>query len=279
LFELKRRTHPDRDYEKIIVSPPFRVIGPRLHSHIGRHHGHGPAAQTRRYSQECCRCRQTPFPFCTYITHGGGAVPAPGIATHFFDSFYALHVTEDPTNTSISRVIFGVNLVPASVPLKRAIYACDISGGVAGPLTLIATNVPGITPINPYSGGTDELATFGTAAGTSGHLFSVSRSGEVFFKATLGANLAAPATTPVQQQVLVVASPPTYGLQVWAQSGITSFTSMGGGTFTFSNFTLTQPDQGTYSRGQGIASLPGTLGTNIAFRGHVGANQAIIIAN
>lgn len=224
-------------------------------------------------------CRQTPFAFCTYIAHGGGAVPAPGIAAHFFNSFYALHVTDDPTNTSISRVIFGVNLVPASTPQRRAIYSCDISGGVAGPLTLIATNVPGITPLQPYSGGTDQLATFGTPAGTSGHLFSVSRHGEVLFKATVGANITPPGTTPATRQVLVVASPPTYGLQVWAQSGITNFTSMGGTPAIFSNFSLTQPDQGTYSRGQGIATLPGTLGTTITFRGHSGANHAIIIAN
>ncbi|MCU0777621.1 MAG: hypothetical protein MUF86_08140 [Akkermansiaceae bacterium] len=225
-------------------------------------------------------CRQTPFPpTCTYITHGGGAVPAPGIAAHFFNSFYALHVTEDPTNPSISRVIFGVNLVPASTPPRRAIYSCDISGGLAGPLTLIATNVPGVTPLQPYTGGTDELATFGTAAGTSGHLFSVSRYGEVLFKATVGANITPPGTTPGQRQVLVVAAPPTYGLEVWAQSGITSFTSIGGTTATFTNFTLTQPDQGTYSRGQGIASLPAPLGTSIIFRGHSGANHAIILAN
>jgi hypothetical protein len=230
-------------------------------------------------------CRQAPYPAtpCTYITHGGGAVPAPGIPAHFFNTFYALHVAEGPATSPISRVIFGVNLVPASTPLKRAIYSCVVSGGVlVGPLTLIATNVPGITPLQPYSGGTDELATFGTPVGTSGHFFSVSRYGEVLFKATVGANIIPPGTTPATRQVLVVASPPTYGLEVWAQSGITTFTSMAGAPAIFTNFTLTQPDQGTYSRGQGIATLPdpfGTLLPNIIFRGHAGAAHAIILAN
>jgi hypothetical protein len=54
---------------------------------------------------------------------------------------------------------------------------------------------------------------------------------------------------------------------------------MGGGTFIFTNFSITQPDQGTYSRGQGIATLPAPFGTNIIFRGHVGANHAIILEN
>ena len=228
-------------------------------------------------------CRQALFP-PSYITHGGGVVPAPGIPLHFFNSFYALHVTDDPTNTNISKVIFGVNLVPASTPQKRAIYACDISGGVVGPLTLIATNVPGTTPVIPYTLGTDEIATFGTPAGTSGHFFSVSRVGEVFFKATLGATVSGPVTTPAQRQVLVVASPTTgYALQVWAQSGMTSFFSLGGGgPYVCTNFTLTQPDQGTYSRGQGIANLLNTSGVqspNVIFRAHVGANQAIILAD
>lgn len=225
-------------------------------------------------------CKQAGFP-PAYIAHGGGVVAAPGILPlHSFDSFYSLHVTDDLTNPAISRVFFGVNLLPLTFPRKRAIYTCDVSGGVVGPLTLIATNVPGNTPLIPYSTGTDELATFGTTTGTSGHLFSVSRAGEVFFKATLGANISGPVPTAVQRQVLVVASPTTgYALQVWAQSGITSFTSMGGTTGNiFTNFTLTQPDQGTFSRGQGIATLP-ALGTSIAFRGHVvGGNQAVIIA-
>ncbi len=229
-------------------------------------------------------CRQMSFPPTgTYITHGGAS--APGIPGYIFDTFYALHVTEDPTNPSISRIIFGANLLPASMPQKRAIYSCDISGGaiVAGSLVPIATNVPGITPLMPWSGGTDEIAAFGTNVGTSGHRFSVSRNGDVLFKATLGANITAPAPTAAQRQVLVVASAATgYALQVWAQSGLTTFTSMGGSPTTFSNFTLTQPDQGTYSRGQAIATLPdssGTLSPNIIFRGHAGAAHAIILAN
>ncbi len=216
-------------------------------------------------------CRQTPIaPSC--VAYVG--MPAPSIPAHSFASFYALHVADMP-GTTMSRIIFGANLNPAGAPVKRAIYTCTVAGGVASPPSLIATNVGTITPVLPYTPvPPQKIGFFGTSAGNAGHLFSVSRYGEILFKAQLTAPVPA-----ANRHVLVTASPSTgYALQTWAQSGVTSAIISTGGPMLFDNFSLTQPEQGTYSRGQAIATLNTNLGTTLAYRGHAGAAQAIILA-
>jgi hypothetical protein len=198
------------------------------------------------------KCNVGPYHLIAMINQ-----PAPDLAAgDFFGSFHALHVANTGT-LGDSLVFFGTKIIGVNTG-KTAIYVVRITGGTTmGPLQLIATDAPGFSPVIPISTGP-------TTIGTLFPYFSTNASGDVLMKATLAV------APPAQSQVLITANALSgHPLSVRSQSGqpITPPTCATG---VITNFTIANPEQGCFSRGQAINSLQ-AIGARINFTGGHGA--------
>lgn len=165
---------------------------------------------------------------------------APFIPGRIINGFHALHAIAQPGVTNSSWVVWGVKLSPGVG--QYAIYTSLVTGGVMGPIDLIATDVPGITPVDTLTAGMQNITAMAP-------YFSVNAMGDVLFKATCAG---APAG---QRQVLVTASSfAGHARSVRAQSSLPVMT-LNCGMATITNFQLATPEQGTYSRGQALSAL------------------------
>jgi len=165
---------------------------------------------------------------------------APDIPGRTLTGFYALHTIAVPGVTNASFVFWGARLSPG--PGFYAIYGTRVLGGVKGPTLLIATDVPGITPVDTIMSGVQNITAMAP-------FFSVNARGDVLFKATC-------AGAPVgHRQVLVTAhASGGHARSVRSQSGM-ALPTLNCGIGVISNFQLATPDQGTYSRGQAYNAL------------------------
>ncbi len=183
-------------------------------------------------------CKQGGIYNClSYVSQPAVDIPGRTIA-----SFYALHAIANPFGTNSSWVVWGAQLNPVPGPVRVAIYGCLVTGGVMGPVNLIATDVPAITPVLTPLSGPQNITTIA-------RFFSVNARGDVLFKATCAG------APPARRQVLVTAGAAAgHPLSVRAQSSM-GLLSSGCGPVIINNFQLTTPDQGVYSRGQALNGL------------------------
>jgi hypothetical protein len=156
-----------------------------------------------------------------------------------FTAFHALHAVPNPDSSKINShyVFFGADLTGGFY----GIYRCEIHGGIVTNFDLLATNKPGITPVNNPIGGICNIVSYSK-------FFSVNSRGTVFFRA----KTTAPAASDVS---LITAEPGTsnHSLVVRAQKGQT-FTSASYTGLVSTEFQLAAPEQGTWSRGQAISN-------------------------
>ena len=201
------------------------------------------------------KCATGPFHRIAQV--GLPALDVP--AGNFYGSFHALHVVGPATTTGDSLVIFGVRLMGVNAG-KTVIYSAPITAGgtVLGTYTRIATDVPGACAVNPILTGADTIANLFP-------FFSTNTEGDVLIKATL---FSAPAAN---RQVLISARAAAgHPLTVRSQSGMPITPGMCTTAATITNFTIANPEQGTYSRGQAISSMQG-IGARVNFTGGHGA--------
>jgi hypothetical protein len=158
-------------------------------------------------------------------------------------SFYALHAVPDISNPGGHLIIWGAMINGNRVAIYRTLI--DASGFMV-PAQLIATTVPGYTPVDLFVGGTLDMTSID-------RFFSVNVHGSVLFKARVGAPApAASRNILVTAQVAFAPSLP-HLRQVRAQSGIGGTAGLPGGIAP-TNFQLATPEQGSHSRGQAIGS-------------------------
>jgi hypothetical protein len=187
-------------------------------------------------NQDTLWCKQSGVYNClAYQTQNAPFIPGRTVT-----GFYALHAIAQQGITNSSHVVWGVRLSPG--PGLYAIYTSLVTGGVMGPVDLIATDVPGITPVNTLVAGVQNITTLAP-------FFSVNARGDVLFKATCAA-------APVgQRQILVTASAAAgHARSVRAQSSL-ALPTLNCGMAVATNFQLATPEQGTYSRGQALNGL------------------------
>ncbi len=199
------------------------------------------------------KCNVGPYHLIAYQNQVAPDLPAGD----YFGSFHALHVTRFGT-TGDSLVFFGTKIVGIHAG-KTAIYVVPITAGgtVMGPYTMIATDVPSISPVNPLVSVPDTI-------GVLFPYFSTNSYGDVLMKATLAV------ATPATRQVLLTAnSAAGHALCVRSQSG-QPITPPACATGFITNFTIASPEQGCYSRGQSINSRQG-ITARINFTGGHGA--------
>lgn len=160
-------------------------------------------------------------------------------AAYTITGFYALHAVPDYTTPGGHLIVWGA-MLPGN---KVAIYLTRIDGaGFMLPPDLIATNVPGPTPVDLFVGGTSVNIT------SIDRFFSVNVFGTVLFKAQCAA---APAGF---RNILVTADlVNSHSRKVRAQSGLTGTLGLPGG-IAATNYILATPEQGSQSRGQAIGS-------------------------
>lgn len=237
--------------DRTIASAPTDLVAWQMDSMIAP----GPVT----VNQDTLWCKQSGVFNClAYQSQNAPFIPGRTIT-----GFYALHAIAQQGVTNSSHVVWGVRLSPGIGQV--AIYTSLVTGGVMGPIDLIATDVPGITPVNTLTAGMQNITTLAP-------FFSVNARGDVLFKATCAG---APAG---QRQILVTASAAVgHARSVRAQSGL-PLPTLNCGMAVASNFQLATPEQGTYSRGQALNGLKNAA-AKIFFNAPapVGSGQGIFI--
>lgn len=217
----------------------------------------GPGPSTVNFDSLWCR-QSGVFNCLAYESE-----PAIDIPGRTIVNFHSLHAIAQQGVVNSSWVFWGARLSPGLG--MYAVYGCLVTGGVKGPVNLIATDVPGITPVNTLMSGAQNITNLAP-------FFSVNAQGDVLLKATCAG---APAG---QRQILATAkAAASHALSVRAQSGM-PLTTLNCGNVMISNFQLATPDQGTYSRGQALSGV-GMAAAKILFTAPppVGAGQGIFI--
>jgi hypothetical protein len=188
-----------------------------------------------------------------------------------FTSFYALHAVPNPDTALVDShfIFFGAELAGGN----HGIYRCSINGTTLTAIDLIATDVPGFTPVNCFVGGLQNILLLDK-------FFSVNAGAGVLFKARTSA------PSP-NENVLVTAEAGTFGhsRQVRAQSGTgaPSINTVSFGAVVVDDFKLAIPEQGVWSRGQafgggGITFSPPRIAAKIVFTSS-GTRQGIVIGD